>query len=220
MRTLWSFIFSFCYHSPQYFSFKCEILFQAPFVESGKADEPLTESSSFSVYSSIDLYSDQAGDTNWGGQNNKLMNETSSKSIGHHTGSSAIRKGKNVLMQPNTLSTTTSYARQVPAQNLPRHGSVHEIASKLNAVSEEGENDSESDEQSVSDSSERSSCDTPILFQVNLHGFGIGKISSRSVLLCRLPSIVCTCKLVFFDDDKNWSTLPVVMIQIDKINNK
>lgn len=147
-----------------------ELLFQVPFLESSKADEPLTKSSSFSVYSSIDLYSDLAGDTTWGSHNTKLMNETSSKSI---SGSSDIRKGKNVLLQPNTLSTISTYARQVPAPNLPRHGSVHEIASKLNAVSEEGENDSESDEQSVSGSSERSSCDTPNLFQVELDSFGI-----------------------------------------------
>ncbi|XP_078171959.1 protein kinase family protein isoform X2 [Carex rostrata] len=136
----------------------------APFLESSKADEPLIKSRPFSVCSSIDLYSDLAGDTTWGGQNPNLMDKTSSKSIGHHTGLSDMRKGKNVLSQPTTLSTISTY-RQVPSQSLPKHGSLHEIASKLDAVSEEGENDSETDEQSVSGSSDRSSSGTPNLFQ-------------------------------------------------------
>ncbi|KAF3337885.1 putative serine/threonine-protein kinase GCN2 isoform X2 [Carex littledalei] len=151
----------------------------APFLESSKADEPLIKSSPFSVCSSIDLYSDLAGDTTWGGQRPNLMDETSSKSIGHHTDLSDMRKGKNVLLQPTTLSTISTY-RQVPSQSLPKHGSLHEIASKLDAVSEEGENDSETDEQSVSGSSDRSSSGTPNLFQDIKFGEEVSDENSQS----------------------------------------
>lgn len=176
MNNLLFVLFSPVLHKISALNFK--FLFQAPFLESSKADEPLIKSSLCSVCSSIDLYSDLAGDTTWGGQNPNLMDETSSKSIGHHTGLSDMRKGKNVLLQPTTLSTISVY-RQVPSQSLPKHGSLHEIASKLDALSEEGENDSETDEQSVSGSSDRSSSGTPNLFQVKLDSFGIDKISAR-----------------------------------------
>ncbi|KAJ4756462.1 protein kinase family protein [Rhynchospora pubera] len=135
------------------------------FLESSKADEPLIKSSSFSVCSSIDLYSDLAGDTTWGAHDTKLTNETSNKLMGPQTSSPDMRKGKNALFQPNTLSTLSAYAKQVPSQNLPKRGSVHDLASKLDAVSEEEEDDSETDEQSISGSSERSSSGAPNLFQ-------------------------------------------------------
>lgn len=172
-------MFSPALHKISALNFK--FLFQAPFLESSKADEPLIKSRPFSVCSSIDLYSDLAGDTTWGGQNPNLMDETSSKSIGHHTGLSDMRKGKNVLSQPTTLSTISTY-RQVPSQSLPKHGSLHEIASKLDAVSEEGENDSETDEQSVSGSSDRSSSGTPNLFQVKLDSFGLDNMSASTFM--------------------------------------
>ncbi|KAJ3675400.1 hypothetical protein LUZ60_004442 [Juncus effusus] len=115
--------------------FLSEIIPLNPPTKSAHAvDLSKSEKSKIFVCSSIDLFSDLSGDSNW------EINSTEVKTQAH----AETEKRKNIPSQPKNIPLQENISVKIPSsQNLPRRGSVQEISSKLDSVAEENDSDEE-----------------------------------------------------------------------------